>query len=86
PVPTKDKLNIEIPDNIPAGVYATITNLIGVDTGEKYGLKDGKNVIDVSSFSNGIYFLNIYIDIKVTLSNYKLEFQYFNTNIYIQKI
>jgi Secretion system C-terminal sorting domain len=65
PVPTKDKLNIEIPDNIPAGVYATITNLIGVDTGEKYGLKDGKNVIDVSSFSNGIYFLNIYIGVKV---------------------
>jgi serine protease len=70
PIPTKDKLYVEIPDNMQTSIHATLTNLIGVDVGEKYVLKNGKNFIDVSHLANGIYFINIFVAGKI----YKYKF------------
>ncbi len=70
PIPTKDRLYVEIPDNMQASIHATLTNLIGVDIGEKYVLKNGKNFIDVSHLANGIYFINIFVGGKA----YKYKF------------
>lgn len=70
PIPTTDKLVVEIPESMQTQINAHVTNLIGVDTGEKYSLKPGKNSIDVSHLPHGIYFIHIFAYGKV----YKFKF------------
>lgn len=70
PIPTNDKLVVEIPETMQTQISAHVTNLIGVDIGEKYTLRPGKNSLDVSHLPHGIYFIHIIAYGKV----YKFKF------------
>ncbi|MFQ3576558.1 MAG: T9SS type A sorting domain-containing protein, partial [Cytophagales bacterium] len=65
PNPAKEYLIVEIPDNSP-GNYLTIDNIIGVRVIEQKNLVMGENRIDLSGQPNGIYFLNLFLQGRLT--------------------
>ncbi len=61
PNPTSDKINIELNNGTIENISISVSNVLGqeVYSVEKLALKNSKEILDFSTFSKGVYFLEI---------------------------
>ena len=58
---TSDKINVELNNSTTENISISISNVLGqeVYSVEKLALKNSKEILDFSTFSKGVYFLEI---------------------------